>query len=765
MVINNGSLVQITKDDFLSYGIFIVPDGVEKIASEVFERAKLSQYMKQVWLPKTCKIINQYSFSNCKKLEKVLFYDDLKDIEDYKNGVKGEKELIKNNNLESLGRGAFLNTGLKSFTFTSKLKEIEGVCFLNSKLKKVTFADDCELTDFDMSMFNGCKNLKEVRLPKSVKNIETDIDNIKDMTFYVHNNPKIENLSLSYRDVVPNSSNVIINYVDENMPSLDACSLIKVDSKENITIVVKYVKKDEFFKDVVTTIYDGDKVIDYKIDQSKISLKDGNINDRVLKNGLLNFYLFEKVMDSLGYTKSVRSEIVECFEDEESIKKYLTIRRINKIYRKVENNILAFCVANRLNEKLAIKGLINMSFMMGSFSDNEMLRQKSSDFIYQMTNFSATNSIYETSLSVYKLLCLLANVKMKINNDNESQYHFWKDNIVNLFANYKQWFHTSTYEIGLEFVDYINENFNKVKKICYVNKKEFNLSNAIEVFKNSRFVVKNPKMIDICNELKNYIGFKDLDKNLIDFVYGLKNDMLVNKIPQNIFEKFDESKSCQMFNESQLVDSLSDKTVDGYRFCWMNKYRTKNLTYVIDDRTGCANIFGIGNGIAIGGMTLPKCQNLRIFDENGKGIARATIILNAEKGELLYNTFMVYGHTDMILRDKYRILEAFRYATSSFVREYEKNFPNNPKISKVNVGTSFNGLSKVLKTMCEIDTCKMQGIDFTRYARGDDAAIFWGGDWDEEQFVFLNREQILDINDKYDLINNMQFDAEDNNNL
>ena len=141
MVINNGSLVQITKDDFLSYGIFIVPDGVEKIASEVFERAKLSQYMKQVWLPKTCKIINQYSFSNCKKLEKVLFYDDLKDIEDYKNGVKSEKELIKNNNLESLGRGAFSNTGLKSFTFTSKLKEIEGVCFLNSKLKKVTFVD------------------------------------------------------------------------------------------------------------------------------------------------------------------------------------------------------------------------------------------------------------------------------------------------------------------------------------------------------------------------------------------------------------------------------------------------------------------------------------------------------------------------------------------------------------------------------------------------------------------------------------------------
>ena len=183
------------------------------------------------------------------------------------------------------------------------------------------------------------------------------------------------------------------------------------------------------------------------------------------------------------------------------------------------------------------------------------------------------------------------------------------------------------------------------------------------------------------------------------------------------------------------------------------------MTYAIDDRTGCANVFNVGMGIVASGMELDNCQNLRVFDDKGNGIARATIILDKQKGEILYNTFLVYGHTYMSEEELFKVFRAFKTATFDFIDEYEKNFPNNKKINQVNVGQGYNGLYTILDKYYTRQHKNIEGVNFSLYAENTyDSDYMYNGDWEDGQYMLYDNYELNRIRRDREILKQEQIE-------
>jgi len=120
-------------------------DGIEKIPQSCLESAN---NLEEVVIPESVKTIDDYAFRYCKSLKKIEFHEGL----------------------ETIGNGAFDNSGLVEITLPKSLK----TCihpFRTQTLKKVTFADGIEA--IPSHCLENSSGLEEVILPDSV----TAIDN------------------------------------------------------------------------------------------------------------------------------------------------------------------------------------------------------------------------------------------------------------------------------------------------------------------------------------------------------------------------------------------------------------------------------------------------------------------------------------------------------------------------------------------------------------------------------------------------------------
>ena len=132
----------------------IIPEGVTTVPRRAFSG---SLSLKSVSFPNSLSCIEGASFYNCSYLENVIFPNQLNDIEGY----------------------AFCNTGLKTIKITS-VNAIENAAFSNcasllavevsnyiSSLGEV-YGDDWDGVFVEDGVFESCKNLKSVSLPKGL---------------------------------------------------------------------------------------------------------------------------------------------------------------------------------------------------------------------------------------------------------------------------------------------------------------------------------------------------------------------------------------------------------------------------------------------------------------------------------------------------------------------------------------------------------------------------------------------------------------------
>ena len=732
MEIENKTLISCLSQD-LKNDTLIIPNGIEQIKNSLFKNVQNKDDLKTLWLPKTCKYIDSYAFSSCHNLENVLFYDSEIDITKYENGELAKDDLDKNNELVTIGNSAFSYTNITSFYLPKTLSKLGKMCFSNTNLSDVIFQDEIMLETLNSTSFSYCKNLKTINIPSSVKNFEMiNIESLKHINlFKFEGDINIINLDddcLQQNGILTNTKLEFLG--SEVFGEINLQDVLKVEN--NFNMVALTIKQDN---NIVVKIKENNNVSIFSPNKDLFSFDKVDIYKILYHYSALNMKVFQDVMNENNYKNKVNVCILDMFKTREEIETFIVGCKKNKIFRNIEKKVNAFYELSNSNFRdKFVKGLISFSFMMGVFSSNEELRQKSADFIY--SNILKTNDVY----SVYNFLAF-DRVDL-FNNENESYLKFWKDNykkLLSLQVDYKEF---SSVE-SVKFFNYLNNNFERLKAICKDSKQAFTVKNIINIYNNENFVCDNVKKRDIYEVLKKY---PNRTQENIDFVYQIKQEMEQNKISQNIFEKTNELELTLLYNESQLKDKLKKTIKNGYTYDFINKYKTMNLTYAIDDRTGCANIFNRGVGIVTCGMKLDNCQNLRIFNPKGVGVARATLMLDKENGTILYNTFMVYGHTRMSKEEKEDILTCFEIATVDFIREYKKNFPNNPKIKQVNVGLNCNGLRDLFDKDKIKTTKQLKGINFSLYGNLNNANLLWNGDWEEGQYCLLNSVQLRKAN-------------------
>lgn len=107
-------------------------------------------------------------FAYMRNLKEIKLPESIKTIDDQAFYYCPIEE-INLENIESIGRDAFIQNCLSNITFGKNLKKLSNNSFYNSlNLKELIFDDDCEIKILNESSFYSCKALEKVKLSKSI---------------------------------------------------------------------------------------------------------------------------------------------------------------------------------------------------------------------------------------------------------------------------------------------------------------------------------------------------------------------------------------------------------------------------------------------------------------------------------------------------------------------------------------------------------------------------------------------------------------------
>ena len=156
-----------------------IPSGVKTIGYKAFGGC-LS--LSRIEMPPNLKTIEVMAFCGCESLETIDLPESVINIgwEAFKDCI-GLKNIKLPYRVTTLGSGLFANCkSLKAISIPENVKIIEGVAFKNcSSLQTVEFSPGIEeIQIYGECIFQGCYNLKEIILPRSIadKILNTRID-------------------------------------------------------------------------------------------------------------------------------------------------------------------------------------------------------------------------------------------------------------------------------------------------------------------------------------------------------------------------------------------------------------------------------------------------------------------------------------------------------------------------------------------------------------------------------------------------------------
>lgn len=761
MKLNGNVLIGIEQQD-IKNGVLIIPNNINEIGRNC---CFLNKDIKTVFISSDCTTIGASAFADCENLENVYFYSNYNEIKDIILNGKSPNNFV-NNNVSYYGDRVFEGTKIKEFTFGENTSLV-GKYVLGENIKKVNFSKDCKLDIININAFPVNEDL-QINFPQNCIFTPRSMENRGIETKVCYNFDSVINL-VNYSD---NNINVIPDNYFINFNGMEKFGLTKDNLKmKNVYCIVNkpypiVVLRKKETEDIDESLDRYDNEINNFKNNTKILVLDNDKLTEVMPQDLIdNFYItYSEDMYKYKLCESIRTKNVELMylfkkmlqkydcrakmdyillnkiTSENQVEQYVRTYKNFKLWRMLEKQVAE--KSNEFNYFNNKASLYNLGFLLGCFCSDENTQAKAIDYIYNNFLKLGNNINNLSNLAFFERLDIYEN---KV---GEKQFEFLKTfmpEILNYCINVMQTSFGSYDEIKTYF-KFLCENFNELKQSCRNAKVEFNFQNSFILSNLSRFSkLNNDKTRDIIKEVSKY---PQLDERSIEVVLNAKNCILNNNVSQNIFEPFKPSMLNDLFKEDNLKDKIYRNLDNGYCYYWINKYKTLNTTHAIEDRTGCAHLGSMGEGIVVASMTDKDCQNVRIVDKNGKGVARATVYLDREKGTMLFNSFLVYNWTRKDKKDLKEILDTFKMATADFIDVYQKNFPNNKKISLVNVGKGFNALQDLL-TPCS-DSQFIEGKNFNEF-KGD-SGHYYRGDWQNGEYKFLSFGEIRQMLKRLDNI-------------
>lgn len=159
----------------------IIPDSVTKINNRLFYGCKT---ITKVTFGSSVESIREYSFAYCTNLTQVIMNNGLKTIgSDAFYFCTGLTSISIPDNVVEIGNGTFNEcTSLESIALSpnnTKYASVSGILYNKEKTKFIAIPKlisgeiviPAGITEIDMYMFNGCKNITKVTLPETIQYI------------------------------------------------------------------------------------------------------------------------------------------------------------------------------------------------------------------------------------------------------------------------------------------------------------------------------------------------------------------------------------------------------------------------------------------------------------------------------------------------------------------------------------------------------------------------------------------------------------------
>ena len=145
------------KADYIFNGSIVIPEGVERINEGAFAWTNITS----VKFPSSLRYIGEKAFAYCRQLKSVDFGENKYDI-------LSEEEI-------------FLYSSIKHITIPGSIKTIGYGCFKECPIESVTFEEGVRL--IEKAAFYPASGLKEIKLPKSMKEIHSSNFSNTDVIF------------------------------------------------------------------------------------------------------------------------------------------------------------------------------------------------------------------------------------------------------------------------------------------------------------------------------------------------------------------------------------------------------------------------------------------------------------------------------------------------------------------------------------------------------------------------------------------------------
>ena len=664
--------------------------------------------LKEIEIPPLVESISDFAFFYCEDLEQVKLSPCLKSIGTRAfSGCENLKEIELPKSLKYMSAGAFQTCkSLEEIKIPSGVKKIDSCTFMDChKLVKVEIPDTVkEIKDY---AFNSCFRLRKINLPEGIEYIEA-------MTFYDCNHlqeieiPKsvtfIHETSFwgtnSLRKIVLNSFKQLYEDGIENKTASDL-EYYYINEKTNQILILKEPE------DAI----DGFNKIQYE------DFWDFTRNCSVGETTILSLTFPKEVFEKLGNTKYTLTRMAR-FINEENYKEL----RYNILNNKEFNGLLKHICSEQTLKNSSLFGielgdLFRLSYSLGAFSENQIERQRATEFIKNCFD----KKIFNLDIIHEKF------DPLKFNGFNKEWAEFLMDK-----NNFEELIRRENFVDGYaNFISRIYNSFDDIKEYGRSNRgsqryRKVTIDMADEFLSTVIFTGVDEDTSDIVKEISKYTHIQESfnkASNIRKEYLKLKES---GRISDHILnEELKETREDIIKDTSEILENLNEISNKKFSYEFLSKYDPRN--FVLGKYCSCcAHIEGMGVGIMKASIIHPDCQNLVIKDKEGRIIAKSTLYINRNQRYGVFNNVEINNNA-IEQNDKEKIYLKYKEAVKRFAKRYNELNKDKP-LTQINVGMNLNDLSSTLKKHERKSDKILKGIDFSEYEG-------YEGDWQDEQYV------------------------------
>lgn len=620
-----------------------LPDSVKSVGQRLYFNCRS---LETVELSKSMSVVSDFMFANCRKLKTMTVTDNIEFIGDFAYYNSGLRSInfAQNSKLKQIGDSAYANcTGLRSCRLPDSVLVIKKSAYNNSGL--VNFVVPPRMSELTGSVLNNCKNLKNVTIPASLKNVLIKLSPKADVTIVLRKDKRIK---LSERL----NTNVLQAGGDNNGKEQN---VVRINSKDNFKVI--YLNKSVF-------VFDNNEII--PIEYKKL-INTKNFNLLLEQNKMDTYYYWMRKLEG-AYGKSILipPSAEEMLSIPESyVDNYISARKIfNSFYSKI-----------KYHKPAEVSGLIKLAMSVGMLERNPAIRNTAYNFLNDyIIEGNKINKEHYASLNHInvpenfnfngKLLDLLKDVITKTENSN----------------------------INFTFIADTVNNFNKIIEF----KRHPNYEFVKEFFKFKRYDNVKPETEELARIASSFA----LPNSVFNVMSELHVKAKHNRV-KGLLDLLVDMNDYQAEKETELHNNLIDALNADFTFEWLRKDSpyTPMLAYITDS---CAKPGSNANSIFVDSILKQDIQNLVIRNKNNTIIAKSTAHLDINEHVLIFNNVEI-NHNFLNRANetqKQGVYEAYMRGVEAMVTTFNEKAKqlNKPEIERVCVGATItNDLGSVIE--------------------------------------------------------------------